>query len=269
MIARSEIIAHLNEVWDRQVPVILTRQDQFLTCEAFLRRYRDYADRCAEPTLAIDFQQMNSFANELCAARAILDNCGQDAILQYEPQLTKTPKSIDFRVDYPDAKHVYIDVKTIDPEWIDDDNVRRRQERSEKHMPANVMLITDAAAHHQLTSSREKFLLYALELEEKIELLTDDERGQYRLLFCGNGTSWRRSDLEDFADFYRRNRHRDDDAFRAMEQYSMGQKGVQLKRTIDGLCFLFRYNLTSDIASIGVDVRGPIPGSQPIQAPRA
>ena len=79
-----------------------------------------------------------------------------------------------------------------------------------------------------------------LELEDKIGEIANREKYSFALVFCGDGFKWHRTQLEDFADFYRTGRHRPDDPVGKMELHDMNDKGQRLQRTISCFCYLER-----------------------------
>jgi hypothetical protein len=205
-----------------------------------------------------DVRQYNCFVNELCAAVAILNGAPIEALLSYEPPLQKSQKTIDFLLVLPGFPRQWVDVKTVDPEWRDDQKAEERRERALKHVPPNVSLVVDAASYHHMSATRARFLEYTLQFEEKIRLLSDAERGVYQLIFCGNGFSWRRDALEDFADFYLSGHHRSDDGLRDMESHVLKERGVAIDRSISGFCLLMRAYEDDGIRDFRCGVRGPV-----------
>jgi hypothetical protein len=77
------------------------------------------------------------------------------------------------------------------------------------------------------------------------------------LVFCGTGFAWGISELEDFADFYRRGQHRVDDPFAAMEQHAIKEKSIELARTLEGFAALHRHHDGTDPLKWVYPVRGP------------
>lgn len=77
-------------------------------------------------------------------------------------------------------------------------------------------------------------------------------------VFCGTGMEWHRSELEDFADFYRNGKHRLDDPFVAMEAEAIHEGGAPLLHNIVAFGFLKR-PMVSPIGEEWVaDLRGPV-----------
>jgi hypothetical protein len=200
-------------------------------------------------------------ANELAAAAAILALDGSDMVLRYEPPLRATRRTIDFVIEWPDGKRSWIDVKTVAPIWIDDDPSWRRFERLAADFPDNATLVVNrawcgAAISGQEIKARWSFIRRTMELEQKIALLHDDERGAVRLLLCSNG-AFRKDGLEDFADFYRSGRFRQDDWSRNAVARYMQDENANFARTLAGFCFLERDGDAASARELALDVRGP------------
>lgn len=81
---------------------------------------------------------------------------------------------------------------------------------------------------------------YAREFEPKLADANRAQPGRGVLIFCGAGWSWRLSELEDFADFYRTGRHRPDDPFGRMEAEGLKEDGTDLMRNIGAFGFMKR-----------------------------
>jgi len=66
------------------------------------------------------------------------------------------------------------------------------------------------------------------------------EQAPVAMLFCTSGFAWRRSDLEDLADFYHTGHFRNDDGFRNAIARYMADEGTAFSRTIAGFHYLER-----------------------------
>jgi hypothetical protein len=200
-------------------------------------------------------------ANEIAAAVAILELGPEEFLLEYEPRLKNTLKNIDFGLRWPDRKRSWVDVKTVAPKWIDDDASWQRFERIAADAPDDASLIVDrawagAAISGQEIKARWSFIQRAKELEEKIALLSDEEKGPVRLLLCSNG-EFRDDGLEDFAEFYKSGRFRADDWSRNAVTKFLADRGITYARTIDGFCFLERRTWDARANEFRCDLRGP------------
>jgi hypothetical protein len=207
------------------------------------------------------FRPVINEGNELGAAASILTHLTAADRLRYEPRLSSTPKTIDFLVELQDGTRAWIDMKTVAPTWQDDDAAWERLTRIAADFPANASLVVDrhfcgAAIGGHLLKARWTFVQRAVELEHKITLLSQQEQGRVRLLLCSDG-SWHEDDLEDFADFYRTGKFRDDDwAQNAIARY-MSDEGIAFARTIVGFCYLERRHDEVEPCRFTIDVRGP------------
>lgn len=207
------------------------------------------------------FRPVINDANELCAAAEILNDLSPTDRLLYEPRLRATPKSIDFCVEWADGGRSWIDMKTVAPGWQDDEVAWARIEQITTDLPANTHLIVQrdlagAALGGRMIKARWSFIQRAIELEAKITLLTEAERGPVRLLLCSEG-AWHRDELEDFADFYRTGRFRADDwAQNAIARY-MTERNLTFDRSITGFCYLERRHDEICARKFTIDVRGP------------
>ena len=192
--------------------------------------------------------------NELCVALALLENSNPSfRLLEYEPVLSGTPKSIDFRA-LSGAYSYYVDVKTIRPKlnnkWI-------QYEKLTKFISKNnsLFLVREwlgGEIWHSFFSSRGKMLSYSKELEEKV-LSGNLSNGSNRIVmvFCGDDYHWHEDSLEDFISFYRSGRHRKDDPFGEMEAHEVKSKKISFYRNITNFCFLRRRQL--EIATEGIN----------------
>ena len=114
-----------------------------------------------------------------------------------------------------------------------------------------------AAIGGQKLNARWTFVQRTIEVEVKAALLTVEERGPVRLLFCSAG-EWREDDLEDFADFYRTGNFREDDwAQNAVARY-MAERGLSFTRVLSGFCYLERRHDEVEARRLKLDVRGPV-----------
>ncbi|WP_156427442.1 hypothetical protein [Novosphingobium sp. Fuku2-ISO-50] len=208
-----------------------------------------------------EFRPIVEDANELAAAVELLRLDASDVVIRYEPKLMNTAKSIDFSLEWPDGTRSWVDVKTVAPQWIDDGASWQRFENLEAAFPNNARLIVSrdwagAAISGQEIKARWSFIKRTVEVEQKVGLLDASERGPVRLLFCSNGT-FHKDGLEDFADFYKSRRFREDDwSGNAVTRY-MADEGIVFTRSLAGFCFLERPWDAVFASELAVDVRGP------------
>jgi hypothetical protein len=198
--------------------------------------------------------------NELAVAKALLDDRHLAGTIQYEPNILPSGRRIDF-VAIREADKLYVEVKTIHPKTVDSKDSWNRFLELRQHHPANVEVLLEQDSmggqiYANLIASRSKFLAYALDFESRLQEAKGIVDGPGALVFCGTGFPWRLGDLEDFADFYRLGNHRQDDAFRIMEQHSMEQHGQVLLGNIDHICFLKRAVEQPLLSEFKFSVRG-------------
>lgn len=97
------------------------------------------------------------------------------------------------------------------------------------------------AIHGNLFRSRAHFLDYTREFETRLAAAKAIKPGPGVLVFCGTGFTWRKTDLEDFADFYLDGVHRAADVFAKMEEHDIKKKNIKLQRNIDHFAWLRRH----------------------------
>ena len=236
----------------------LTSDPRFADAERVVERFEKAV---AAWQISDDFRQIVHDANELCGAAEILRDLGSEDRLLYEPRLRATSKSIDFFVQRVDGKHCWIDVKTVAPGWQDDDVAWERVLQIATAVPANTNLVLDpnyagAVLGRQMINARWSFVQRAIEVEAKITLLTEAERGPVWLLFCSNG-AWREDALEDFATFYWTGRFRADDWAKNAITLYMVERNLRFARTLTGFCYLERRQDEVRVRKFTIGVEGP------------
>jgi hypothetical protein len=246
------------EVRERLVPR-LRNDRRFASSGDFVARF----DRSVERwRTGGEIRQLINDANELAAAAALLNVLKADDALSYEPRLSGTPKTIDFLIQGKDGSRGWIDMKTVAPAWNNDDGAWKRLVEIAKGFPSNAQLVVNrdfcgAAIGGQTLNARWSFVQRTIEVEAKAALLTVQERGPVRLLFCSAG-EWHKDDLEDFADFYRTGNFREDDwAQNAVARY-MAERGLSFTRVLSGFCYLERRHEEVEARRLQLDVRGPV-----------
>lgn len=248
----------VKDVQKRLVPRLLADR-RFPSSSQLVARFEASVERWRK---GMTIRPLINDANELAAAAALLDKLKANDQLDYEPRLSGTPKSIDFRVVGADGARGWIDMKTVAPGWQDDRAGWERIVKIAEEFPDTAKLIVHekwggAAIGGQLVKARWSFVQRTVELEQKIALLTESERGLVRLLLCSEG-SWREDDLEDFADFYRTGKFRPDDwAQNAIARY-MAERKIEFAHTISGFCYLERRHDEVGARKLVMDVKGPL-----------
>jgi len=142
------------------------------------------------------FKEIFEIVNELCVSRELLSKLGDKCYeLDYEPPISNTAKTIDFKVLLDDSTVLYIDVKTIHPDYKDN-WCKFKNAVDNGRIPQNVEVILDkkyGGGHiwHAWYNSRERMLKHTISLEEKIALLGSEPSKKFFMLFCSNGSDWR------------------------------------------------------------------------------
>ncbi|WP_236840922.1 hypothetical protein [Bradyrhizobium sp. CCGE-LA001] len=209
-----------------------------------------------------DDRQLTEKINEVAVASVLLDDEAlAGRTIQYEPDLLADGRKIDFVVDRGND-NLYVEVKTVRPKsdvsdiaW--DDFLRRRQ-----FHPANFeYMVTKEGMGGMIYSnefkSRAHFLEYTLAFEERLAAAKGVRNGPGVLVFCGNGFAWRKSNLEDFADFYRTGRPRADDPFGPMQRDYVEKRKLNLLRNVDGFAFLDRPIESATKRAFHFPIKGP------------
>jgi hypothetical protein len=185
--------------------------------------------------------------NELCVGSQLLANVApRFALLEYEPALAGSAKSIDFRGTTDEGQTFYVDVKTIRPR-VNDRWDQFEKARKEDWFPENVQVTLSKGwlggeLWHNMFAARGRMLEYVLQLEAKIRDcdLGESSEGFYILVFGGEGFHWHDHDLEDFVSFYRTGTHRPDDPFSKAEAKHIADKNIRIDRTITRFACLSR-----------------------------
>lgn len=190
-------------------------------------------------------------ANEILAAVAILRNTGPKAQLLYEPKLSATSKTIDFRLDYDGELFSWYDVKTIAPNWQDDDASWKRFEKIAQDFPPNAQLIVDrgmggAALSGQEFKARWSLIRRTVETEEKASLLTIAERAPVSLLICADGASFGRQAVGFFAHYYDHGTFKGEDWARHAIERHLKDEGISLRRNLSGFAYMERLQDETD-----------------------
>ena len=240
--AMSEIINGMDD-WIPKVRKTyrdtLLGDQRFLNATSLLSNFDRAADLWAKRQSNDDVKALTETASELAAAASILAALEKHQTLTYERRLARTRKSIDFLVEGQAGPVLWIDVKTVAPEWVRTDREWARFEAIRTQLPENMHLAVmkeygAGGIGAQLLKTRWSLYQRAAEIEAKADELSDHEQAPVTLLFCGNGFAWDVDTLEDFADFYRSGHfHRDDWAANMLTRYMVEGK-IEFKRTLAG-----------------------------------
>lgn len=248
--------------------------------ETYSNRFQENEDRFADWQRLIDsfsgaveavlrhgrekFHAVDEAHNELCIAHVFLSNPDPSFVsLEYEPALSGTDKSIDFRAVTEDGRVVYIDVKTIKPKPTDRWDQYERALK-EGWLPENVKVLLSEEWHggelwHNMFAARSRMLEYALELEQKItDANLAGDKTTFVLALCGEGFYWHQDELEDFVSFYRTGQHREDDPFREAEAKYIEDQRISLLRSISNFACMRRIQGNIDCKRMNWNVLPPI-----------
>ncbi len=203
--------------------------------------------------------------NELAVARRLLiDSSLADFKILYEPRIAANDRRIDFVIPDVEGGNLYIEVKTVYPTAEDSDANWHKYEKRREHHTANVHYVVEqewmgAAIYGNSFSARSKFMEHVRDFEPRLADANQVTPGRGLLVFCGTGMQWHRSEVEDFADFYRTGKHRQDDPFAAMEAEALRHASTALRRNIAAFGFMKRHTDSTVDQDWATDVRGPIP----------
>lgn len=255
MISSAEVQAFVADVRSRHDAGLRNRGSALVNGHLLVDRFEALA---AAPTWdAKRLLALHEIVNEICVASELLRTKPASSILHYETALNRTQLTIDFMILESDGTRRYFDVKTVDPQWQDSPQAEARYQRSLQHVPDNIDLVAQGSTYGQMQTSRARFLEYSVELEEKVAAFAPTEAGSVTMIFCGDGFAWHASELEDFADFYRSGRHRQDDPFSGMEKHYISSEGIVLRRSIASFAFLLRPKTHVEPTEVCGQVRGP------------
>lgn len=258
---RTEVKQHIAAVNAYYAPIIMGTNSRL---DGGTKLWRQFTDSVASYTSGkVGFGTVYERINEMAIADILLaDQSLQACWIRYEPPITADGRRIDFVVPNAGGSTLYIEVKTVRPTQGDTEQNWQRYEKRRQLHTANTHYIVEreylgAEIYAGSFSSRSKFMEYTRDFEPR---LADASRVQPRrgvLAFCGTEIEWDRSELEDFADFYRNGRHRQDDPFAAMEAASLRTVDEPLRRNIAAFCFLKRPMDSTAGKKWITNVRGP------------
>lgn len=208
-----------------------------------------------------NIRQLINFANELAVANELLKIIGPNDEIYYEPRLQSTNKTIDFLVRAQDGSRGWYDVKTIAPKWDDGDDKWAKYLNFLCKCSSSAHFIVEkdlcgAAIYNQMINARWSVIKYTIEAERKALLLSEQESGPVRLVFCSAG-EWHHSNLEDFSDFYRTGSFRGDDCAQVAVKRRMEVDNLSFRRVLSGFCYLERRHHEVEASCFRIDVKGP------------
>jgi hypothetical protein len=208
------------------------------------------------------FRPVIEIGNELAAAECLLDSLNYDDGLLYEPPMAGTKKRIDFLKLNASGQHEWFEVKTVAPQWVDDEAGWQRFTKIAKEFPENARLIVDRewagpATAGQFIKTRWSFVQRTVEAEARAALIPSGVKGPMWLLLCSTGSDWYQHELEDFADLYRTGQPREDDSMSNATDRYMRDKGIVFSRSLAGFHYLGRKHGEVSAHSFRMGVAGP------------
>jgi hypothetical protein len=208
------------------------------------------------------FKPVIEIGNELSAAECLLDTLSDGDFLVYEPPMAGTKKRIDFLKLSAAGQRDWVEVKTVAPQWVDDDEGWQRFTTIAQGFPENAQLVVaqewaGAAISGQSIKARWSFIQQAAAVEERATFIPEGEKGPVWLLLCSTGTAWYPDELEDFADFYRTGRPRADDWMRNAAERYMQERGINYSRSLAGFHYLGRKHDEISAHDFRMNVAGP------------
>jgi len=117
--------------------------------------------------------------NELAAAECLLNSLDRGDSLLYEPPIMGTKKRIDFLKLSASGQHEWVEVKTIAPQWIDDEAGWQRFINIAQEFPKNSRLVVakewgGAAISGQSIKARWSFIQRTVEVEGEVSASVHD-----------------------------------------------------------------------------------------------
>jgi hypothetical protein len=159
------------------------------------------------------------------------------------------------------SHRAWIDVKTVAPQWQDDDEAWQRFLDIAAEFPSNARLgvrrdFCGAAISGQAIKARWTSIRRTIEVEQKAALISPAEKGRVWLLFCSDSGAWHPDELEDFADFYRTGKFRDEDWSRNAIARYMKEEKLAFARTLEEFHYLRRRQDELNV-ELRLAMRGP------------
>jgi large subunit ribosomal protein L30 len=249
------------QVREEYCEMIVGRESRVIRGQVLWDQFEAAVVRClADPRR--DDRELTEKINEIAVAAVLLaDKALADRQIQYEPELLPDGRKIDFVIDRG-ADNLYVEVKTVRPRSDHSDEAWEDFLRRKQYHPKTLeYLVTREGMGGMIYAnefkSRARFLEYALAFEERLAAAKAIRSGPGVLVFCGNGFAWRKSQLEDFADLYRKGTPRADDPFGEMQRDYIKKKRLNVLRNVDDFAFLERPTESAKKWAFSFPVRGP------------
>ncbi|MCK1409298.1 hypothetical protein [Bradyrhizobium sp. 76] len=241
-------------------PIVIGKGSRIVRGNALWENFEKAVEACNADSMAGDSKLFENI-NELAVAKILADDKGLKGSIEYEPSLLPSGRKIDFVADRG-RDNAYIEVKSVRPNIADTEDAWKLYEKRRKLHPQQAQFIAHkdwmgGSVYGNTFSSRSKFLEYGLDFEERLAEAKNVRDGPGLLIVCGNGMSWHRSNLEDFADYYHAGKHRQDDPFALMEAHHIEDSKLNLLRNIDAFGSLKRHWDMAQNHEFVWPVRGP------------
>ena len=194
---------HIREVDAYYRPLILQQSARFIGSERLMSDF-DHAVKAFRKYGRRQVSGLIERVNELAVARhLLLEPDFATSRIEYEPQIVEGPK-FDFVIAKPGGPPYYIEVKTVRPQI----SINETSWRKAKYEPRQIVIdmtvtnIEPPNRHLFLQAIHAAFLRNAVETELKLASHALIEPGSSTLIFCSDGQTWGRPELEDFAKVY-------------------------------------------------------------------
>ena len=197
----TELDCFVRAIWAEYHELITTR---ICSGELLWAQFEAAVEACRSDPKGDD-RQITEKVNEMAVAKVLLEEEAITWPITYEPDLLPVGRKIDFVVDRG-ADNLYIEVKTVRPRTVDTEEAWQKFIARRQRHPDNVNFIVEkewmgGAIYGNVFASRSHFLDYTLDFETRLAAAQAIKPGHGVLIFCGTGFAWRKSNLEDFADF--------------------------------------------------------------------
>lgn len=238
---KADIKAHIEQVRAVVIPTIEAAGTRFSGRDRLLESFEKAVDSFTEKE---QISGVIERVNEIVVAeRIIRDPTLKNSAVEYEPTIIRGAPLFDFIITDPNLATHFIEVKTVHPAQRNS-NPQRASTRL-THVPENILVaIADHGMGTEIFDSsfaaRSSFLKYTLETEQKLLTHQAVRPGNAYLVFCGNGFSWQADELEDFADFYRTKKYRNDDPFSRMEAHDIESKNLKIEGNLRAMFAMHR-----------------------------
>jgi len=241
----------------------LSRDSRFINSIQLINRFQSEIQVWEKTAL---FKPLIEIGNELASAEKLLDHLTANDTLTYEPPIIGTNKKIDFLINAASGAYEWIEVKTVAPQWVDDQAGWIRFTQIAQEAPENASFIArrewaGAAISGQAIKARWSFIQRAAEIEARAQSIPKNQSGPISLLFCSTGLAWAKDELEDFADFYRTGAFRADDWLSNATKRYMQDQSLTFDRSIAGFHFLGRKHDEVSANDFSRNISGPILGT--------